>query len=157
MSTIDDAGKGVSRARQPLADLRRTLQDARMADDAQRIHVALIDVVDGLLSHAERQARAVDDLRSDLGHKQGIVTRIGGGEFVVSSLPGRLREFASSSNGDLWCLGRDEASGIAHVIHEANPSSGGAVTRIELGAFLNRKPLTPEMLELLKLIGSLVQ
>lgn len=132
MSTIDDENLA-SRMRQPFAALRRSLQEARTADDAERIHVALVDVVDGLIAHVERQARAIDDMRSDLSHKQGVVTRIGGGTFVRPSTPRRLREFASSSNGDRWCLGRDEASGIAHVVHETNPPSGGAVTRIGLG------------------------
>ena len=157
MSTIDDDGPGASRARQPLAELRAALQDVRTADDAERVHSVLIDVVDGLLTHVQRQARAVEDLRSDLGHKQGIVTRIGGGEFIEPVSTERLREFASSSNGDRWFLGRDEATGIAHVVHRANLPSGGTVTHMELGAFLNRGPSAPEMLGLLQLIGSLVR
>ena len=70
MSTIDD-GNPASRMHQPFAALRRSLQEARTADDAERIHVALVDVVDGLIAHVERQARAIDDMRSDLSHKQG--------------------------------------------------------------------------------------
>ncbi len=35
--------------------------------------------------------------------------------------------------------------------------SGGAVTHIELGAFLNQGPSAPEMLGLLRLIGSLME
>ena len=155
MSTTDDSSQA-SRARHPLNHLRQTLQEARSADDAERVHVALIDAVDGLITHAERQARTIEDLRSDLGHKQGIVTRIGGGDFVEPASAGPLREFASSANGDRWFLGRDEASGVAHVVHKANVPSGGAVTHIELGAFLNRGPSAPEMLGLLKLIGGLV-
>ena len=155
MSIIED-GPQVTRARHPLNHLRQTLQEARSADDAERIHVALIDAVDGLITHAERQARAIEDMRSDLGNKQGIVTKIGGGDFVEPASAGRLRKFATSSNGDRWSLGRDEASGVAHVVHEANLPSGGAVTRIELGVFLGRGPSTPETLGLLQLIGSLV-
>ena len=156
MITTNDDGPQVTRARYPLAHLRQTLQEARDADHAERIHVALIEAVDGLVSHVERQARAIDELRSDLLHKQGIVTKIGGGEFHGPASTDRLREFASSSNGDRWFLGRDEATGIAHVVHRANQASGGAVDHIELGAFLNRGPSAPEMLGLLKLIGSLV-
>ena len=156
MSTFNDDGPQVTRARYPLAHLRQTVQDAREADDAQRIHIALIEAVDGLVSHVERQARAIDELRSDLLHKQGIVTKIGGGEFQGRASADRLREFASSSNGDRWFLGRDEATGIAHVVHQANQPSGGAESHIELGVFLNRGPSAPEMLGLLKLIGSLV-
>lgn len=155
MSTTDD-GPQATRARHPLNHLRQTLQEARNADDAERVHVALIDAVDGLITHAERQARAIEDLRSDLGHKQGIVTRIGGGDFADPAPAGPLREFASSSNGDRWFLGRDEASGVAHVVHKANLPSGGAVTRVALDAFLGRGPSTPETLGLLKLIGGLV-
>ncbi len=156
MATMDDGGPQATRARYPLAHLRQTLQDAREADDAERIHVALIEAVDGLVTHAERQARAINDLRSDLLHKQGIVSKIGGGEFRGPASTDNLREFASSSNGDRWFLGRDEATGIAHVVHQANQPSGGAVSQIELGAFLNRGPSAPEMLGLLKMIGSFV-
>lgn len=155
MPNTDD-GPQATRARHPLDHLRRTLQDARDADDAERVHVALIEAVEGLITHAERQVRVIDDMRSDLSHKQGVVTRIGGGDFVEPPSAERLREFASSANGDRWFLGRDEASGVAHVVHRANVPSGGAVTRVELGAFLDRGPSAPEMLALSKLIGTLV-
>ena len=121
MATIND-GPPTTRARYPLNHLRQVLQEARHADDTELIHTALIDAVDGLIAHAERQARAVDELRSDLGHKQGIVTNIGGGTFRESLSPDNLREFASSSNGDRWFLGQDEATGIAHVVRPVEPS-----------------------------------
>lgn len=95
-------------------------------------------------------------MRSDLSHKQGVVTKIGGGEFREPASAERLREFASGPNGDRWYLGGDEATGVAHVVHKANLPSGGTVTHIELSAFLNRGPSAPEMLGLLQLIGSLV-
>ena len=154
--SITDDGPQTNRARHPLNHLRRTLQEARDADDASRVHVALIDAVDGLITYAERQARAIEDMRSDLSHKQGVVTKVGGGEFREPASAERLREFASSPNGDRWYLGRDEATGVAHVVHKANLPSGGTVTPIELSAFLNRGPSAPEMLGLLQLIGSLV-
>jgi len=44
----------------------------------------------------------------------------------------------------------------AYVVHKANDPSGGTITNIELGAFLNRGPIAPEHLGLLRLIGSLV-
>lgn len=156
MSSIDDDGPSATRARQPLAELRRSLREVRGADDAGRLHAALIDVVDGLIAHVERQARAVEDLRSDLGHKQGIVTNIGGGTFRESAEDDGSREFAASANGDRWSLARHAATGIAHVIHRANLPSGGAVTSIELGVFLDRAPSAPETLGLLQLIGTLV-
>lgn len=65
MSTTD-AGPQALRARHPLNHLRQTLQEARDADDAERVHISLIDAVDGLITHAERQAQAIDDMRSDL-------------------------------------------------------------------------------------------
>jgi hypothetical protein len=71
-----------SRATQPLIELREILLEARNADDAERIHAALIDVAEALITHAEGQASMIADLRSDLEHKQGIVTRIGGGDYV---------------------------------------------------------------------------
>ncbi len=156
MSSIDDDGASATRARQPLTELRRTLREVRGTEDARRLHAGLIEVVDGLIAHAERQARAVEELRSDLGHKQGIVTNIGGGAFREPATDVGLREFASSANGDRWFLGRDEATGTAHVVHRANLPSGGTVTPSELGAFLGRAPAAPETLALLRLIGTLV-
>ena len=156
MSTNENDSATPSRARQPLGELRQILLEARAADDAERIHVALVDVVDGLITHAQHQTRAINDMRSDMTHKQGIVTKIGGGEFQEPQSTEKLREFASSSNGDRWFLARDAATGIARVVHKANVPSGGAATRIELGAFLNQGPSAPEMLGLLQLIGTLV-
>ena len=142
------------RARQSIRALRETLQEARTSDDAERIHVGLIEACDGLLAHAERQDELMEALRGDLAHK-GIVSNNEDDAFPAVT-PQGLREFASSSNGDRWFLGRDEATGIAHVVHRANQPSGGAITHIELGVFLNRGPSAPEMLGLLRLIGSLV-
>jgi hypothetical protein len=156
MSANENDNPAPSRARRPLGALRRLLVDARAADDAEPIRTALIDVVDGLITHVQHQARAIDDMRSDMTHKQGIVTKIGGGEFQEQETAERLREFAASQNGDRWFLGRDTATGIAHVVHKANAPSGGAVTHIELGVFLNQGPSAPEMLGLLRLIGTLV-
>jgi hypothetical protein len=64
-------------------------------------------------------------------------------------------EFCSSSNGDCWLLGRDEAlEGV--VVHRANAASGGAVSRIDIAEFLSRNADAPEHRALLRLIGSLV-
>jgi hypothetical protein len=60
-------------------------------------------------------------------------------------------------NGDRWQLARDAETGRVFVRHEANRSSGGQVTDIEIGAFLNAGGLGPEHQELLRLIGTLVQ
>ena len=155
MSTTHD-GPQAARARHPLDHLRQTLQQARQADDAERVHVALIDAVDGLITHAGRQARANPSAYRPGQVVKGVVTKIGGGEFREPASAERLREFASSPSGDRWYLGRDEATGVAHVVHKANLPSGGTVTHIELSAFLNRGPSAPEMLGLLQLIGGLV-
>ena len=71
-------------------------------------------------------------------------------------MSGRLREFAASSNGDRWYLGRSDETMRAFVVHKANLPSGGAVTHIEIGHFLNRGPTAPEHEALLRLIGTLV-
>ena len=81
--SIDEAV--TSKATQPLHELRSILSEARTSDDADRIHSALVDVVDGLITHAEKQARLIEDLRSDMGHKQGIVSKIGGGGYEERS------------------------------------------------------------------------
>lgn len=64
-------------------------------------------------------------------------------------------EFHTSSNGDCWLLGRDDAlEGI--VIHQANMPSGGNVSRTGIADFLARSTDAPERRALLRLIGSLV-
>lgn len=40
-----------------------------------------------------------------------------------------------SSNGDRWLLERDEATGHALVLHQANAASGGTLTRLSVGDF----------------------
>jgi hypothetical protein len=64
--------------------------------------------------------------------------------------PGQLYR---SPNGDSWFLVRDPVTGSAFVRHQANASSGGHVTDIELGAFLSG-PQNPEHEALLRLIGA---
>jgi hypothetical protein len=66
------------------------------------------------------------------------------------------KEFAASSNGDRWLLGRDRESGVGYVLHQANQPSGGARTRIEIVDFLERGRLAPEHYALLTMIGTLV-
>lgn len=145
-----------SRATQSFSELREILEGARAADDAKRTHVALIDVIDGLITNAERQARAVEDLRSDLTHKQGIVTSIKAGGFKEASIARPLREFYASSNGDRWFLDRDD-EGQAFVTHRANQSSGGATTHIDISTFLNNGAGSPECVALRRLLGTLAE
>jgi hypothetical protein len=65
------------------------------------------------------------------------------------------RELYRSPNGDAWFLGRDPSDGRAVVIHEANRPSGGAVSCIDLAAFLGFGD-GPEQQALLRLISTLV-
>jgi len=61
-----------------------------------------------------------------------------------------------SENGDGWSLARAPETGQVVVRHRANPSSGGQVSDIGVGAFLAQGGLGPEKQELLGLIGSLI-
>jgi hypothetical protein len=65
----------------------------------------------------------------------------------------KITQLYRSPNGDTWFLGRDPATGVAFVRHEANVPSGGQVTDIEIGAFLSG-PRNPEHEALLIVIGN---
>lgn len=65
------------------------------------------------------------------------------------------REIYHSENGDRWFLCRDH-DGRVFVLHQANVSSGGAATKIEIGDFLGRGKAGPEHQALVRLIGDLV-
>ena len=67
------------------------------------------------------------------------------------------RRFYRSANGDRWQLARDTASGRVFIKHEANEPSGSQVTEIEIGDFLSNGGHGPEHVELLRLIGTLVE
>jgi hypothetical protein len=64
-----------------------------------------------------------------------------------------LQEFASSSNGDRWYLGKDEASLRTFVLHKANEASGGKETRSDVQAFLNSDSRGPEREALIAMLG----
>jgi hypothetical protein len=64
-----------------------------------------------------------------------------------------MEQLYRSPNGDTWFLVRDPATGLGTVRHQANASSGGQVTDLEIGAFLNGPP-HPEQEALLRLIGA---
>lgn len=55
-----------------------------------------------------------------------------------------LHEFASSSNGDKWFIGKDAATSRLFVLRRGNASSGGHETRCAVNAFLNQRPFGPE-------------
>jgi hypothetical protein len=67
------------------------------------------------------------------------------------------RQLYASPNGDRWYLVRQAASQQVYVQHVANAASGGHVTRIEIGDFLNRSGHAPEQQALLRLIGTLAE
>lgn len=55
-----------------------------------------------------------------------------------------LKEFASSSNGDKWLVGKDDATGVMFVLHQGNAPSGAHETRSSVEAFLDQRPFGPE-------------
>jgi len=67
------------------------------------------------------------------------------------------RELYSSPNGDRWLLAREPESGRVFVRHIPNEPSGGKTTDIEIGAFLCERSYGPQHIELLRLIGTLVE
>jgi hypothetical protein len=64
-----------------------------------------------------------------------------------------LQEFALSSNGDRWYLGKDETSLRTFVLHKANEASGGTETRSDVQAFLNSDSKGPERDALIAILG----
>jgi hypothetical protein len=54
-------------------------------------------------------------------------------------------DFYRSSNGDLWQLICDTASGRSFVRHEPNLSSGGRTTDTDVEEFLNRTGSSPSI------------
>ena len=77
----NDEKRHVGQEELAVLSLRDVLRDAKTSGDAARIQTVLIEVVDGLITQLARQARAIEDMRSDLTHKQGIVTKIDGSQF----------------------------------------------------------------------------
>jgi hypothetical protein len=67
------------------------------------------------------------------------------------------RELYSSANGDKWLLAHERDSGRVLVRHIPNMPSGGRMTDIEIGAFLCERSYGPQHMELLRLIGTLVE
>lgn len=64
------------------------------------------------------------------------------------------QDIYTSQNGDTWRLIRDAASGRIYVRHEANRSSGGHVTEVEVQEFLSRAGSGPEYAAIRKLLGT---
>jgi hypothetical protein len=68
----------------------------------------------------------------------------------------KARELYSSPNGDRWLLCCESDTQRVFIKHEPNAPSGGHVSEIDIGTFLNRGPLNPEHQALLRLIATLV-
>jgi len=66
-----------------------------------------------------------------------------------------MEQLYRSPNGDTWFLARNLTTGLAFVRHQANASSGGQVTDVEIGDFLSGGE-HPEQAALLRLIGTLI-
>jgi hypothetical protein len=69
----------------------------------------------------------------------------------------KLESFYGSPNGDRWLLAREPDSGRVFVRHIPNLPSGGRTTDIEIGAFLCERSYGPQHMELLRLIGTLIE
>jgi hypothetical protein len=64
-----------------------------------------------------------------------------------------MEQLYRSPNGDTWLLARDPVTGLGTVRHQANASSGGQVTDIEIATLLSGPPY-PEQAALLRVIGA---
>jgi hypothetical protein len=64
-----------------------------------------------------------------------------------------MEQLYRSPNGDTWFLARHPTTGLAFVRHQANASSGGQVTDIEIATFLSGSP-HPQQQALLRVIGA---
>jgi hypothetical protein len=86
-----------------------------------------------------------------------IVPANGMEDTALGSQPDKhgMEQLYRSPNGDTWFLARDPTTGSAFVRHQANASSGGQVTDVEIDEFLGG-PQNPERDALLRLIGTSV-
>ena len=64
-----------------VAALRDSLFKAKNAGDPETRLTSLFDVMESLIEQLGRHASVIEELRSDMTHKQGIVTKIGGGDY----------------------------------------------------------------------------
>jgi hypothetical protein len=89
-------------------------------------------------------ARIVDAL-TKAGYR--IVPAKGIEDTAVGSEPEKygMEQLYRSQNGDTWFLARDPTTGSAFVRHQANASSGGQVTDLEIDEFLRGHKIPSEM------------
>ncbi|MFK4873542.1 hypothetical protein [Novosphingobium sp. ZW T3_23] len=64
--------------------------------------------------------------------------------------------FSVSSNGDQWYLARGDGPDKTTVVHEANRSSGGAVTSTSIEDFLRVNLEAPERQDFVRLVADLL-
>ncbi|TPG35567.1 hypothetical protein EAH89_30525 [Roseomonas nepalensis] len=69
----------------------------------------------------------------------------------------KARLLYASGNGDRWLLMKDAETERVFVRHEPSSVLGGRIADLEIGEFLIRGVYGPEHVELLHLIGSLVE
>jgi hypothetical protein len=85
----------------------------------------------------------------------GIVRANGMEDTALGSQPDKhgMEQLYRSPNGDTWFLARNPTTGLGSVRHQANASSGGRVSDVEIADFLGG-PQSPERDALLRLIGA---
>ena len=69
----------------------------------------------------------------------------------------QARLLYASGNGDRWFLVRGPEPDRVFVRHQPNPESGGVTSEVRIADFLIRGVYGPEHIELLRLIGTLVE
>ncbi len=69
----------------------------------------------------------------------------------------QARLLYSGEDGDRWFLVRGSEPERVFVRHEPNAASGGEAADLEIAEFLIRGVYGPEHIELLRLIGTLVE
>lgn len=76
----DQSDANLREKEREVAALRELLARTKIMSDPERL-TGLIDVVENLIGQLARHASVIEELRSDMTHKQGIVTKIGGGDY----------------------------------------------------------------------------
>ncbi|MDQ0395848.1 hypothetical protein [Labrys monachus] len=78
-----------------------------------------------------------------------------GSQEPAAAASDHMRLLHHAESGDDWLLVRSR-DGVVEVEHRPNAPSGGKVSRIGIGAFLQADPRGPQHDELLRLLGTLV-
>jgi hypothetical protein len=78
---------------------------------------------------------------------------VGHVNYVLGEEVDQGQSFYESSNGDVWCLTLDVASGRRIVVHRPNAQSGGKVSLFPVETFLQERPDGPQHQALKQLIN----